>query len=95
MKRLIKIPSLVMVSGLLISFSAWSESDRIEETVLASSIDVMQKEGCHVYEAFEQGKQGEAYIQQCEGHPQESMIRYQWQQGYEQYLFPFNQGNNS
>lgn len=49
---------------------------------------------CNIYQAYEEGRKGLVYINQCQGHPKEQMIKNQWDQGYMSYILPFNQGNN-
>lgn len=49
-----------------------------------------QKNFCDPNKAFDYGMTGQHYMDQCAGMPDEEQFKYNWNRGFEQYLFPFN-----
>lgn len=49
-----------------------------------------QKAFCDPNKAFDYGMTGQHYMDQCAGMDNETEFKFNWDRGFQQYLFPFN-----
>lgn len=62
------------------------ESVAFDEQSYKNGYKAGKAEYCDPFKAFEKGRQGIRYDGQCSGQPQETMIKAEWQRGWEAFI---------